>query len=111
MMFAIRGVAVSLAFFVLLYGCFSLLVVLGWRWLRFIPVTTERGIANLLFIARIFPLVASVFITAVLVVPSFDLLEPRATDEPVGGAPLVLGVCAVLLIGCGFYRLIAAQSH
>lgn len=110
-MFALRGIAVSLAFFVLLYGMLSLLVVLAWRCIRFIPTVSERGLANLLFVARVLPLVSALLITLFLVIPSFDILEPRAIDEQVGRRPLVLGVCALLLIGWGLWRVIAAQRR
>jgi Zn-dependent protease with chaperone function len=108
-MFALRGIAVSLAFFVLIYCFFSALVVFSWRWLRWIK-TTERSLADLLFLVRVLPLAASVVITFVFVVPSFQLLEPRSTDEGTGTMPLALGIAALLLIACGCYRVIAAQT-
>jgi Zn-dependent protease with chaperone function len=43
-------------------------------------------------------------------VPSFQLLEPRAIDEGMGAMPLALGVCALLLIACGCFRVITAQT-
>lgn len=109
-MFAIRGIAVSLAFFILLYGLLSLLVALAWRFLRFVPARSERILANLLFIARVFPITASALITLFLVIPSFDILEPRSINERVGRAPVLLGICAVLLIACGIWRVITAQK-
>jgi len=110
-MFALRGVAVSLASFVLLYAMLSLLVALAWRSVRFLPATTERRMANLLFAARVFPLLASALITVLLVIPSFDIFEPRSINEHLGDRPLLLGVCALLLIACGVWRVIAAQRH
>jgi Zn-dependent protease with chaperone function len=44
-----------------------------------------------------FPLATAVVITAAFTVPSFLLLEPRAIDEPLGGIPLALGLCGVML--------------
>ena len=51
----------------------------------------------MLFALRVLPLVASVVITFVFVVPSFQLLEPRSMniDEGIGAMPLALGVCAL----------------
>lgn len=110
-MFALRGIAVSLAFFVLSYCLFSALVAAAWRSLKFLHVT-EQTRAGLLFALRILPLVASVVITFAFVVPSFQLLEPRSIsiDEGIGAMPLVFGVCALLLIACGCFRVIAAQT-
>lgn len=108
-MFALRGIAVSLAFFVLLYCVLSVLVAFGWRSLRALNVQA-RTLATLLFAVRIFPLVVSVAITFAFVVPSFDLLEPRSIDEGMGAMPLALGLCALLLIACGCFRVAAALT-
>jgi hypothetical protein len=108
-MFALRGIAVSLSFFVLLYCLISALVVGAWRSLR--PLhAPERRVAAVLFSLRILPLVASVVMTFAFVVPSFQLLEPRSVDEGIGAMPLALGTCALMLIACGCYRVIAAQT-
>ena len=108
-MFVLRGIAVSLTFFVLLYCLLSLLVTGTWRslaWLR----ATEKTLATLLFSLRILPLAVSVVITFTFVVPSFQLLEPRAIDEGMGEMPLALGICALALIACGCFRVITAQT-
>jgi Zn-dependent protease with chaperone function len=109
-MFALRGIAVSLAFFVLLYCLLSALVAAGWRFLKLLHVT-EQVLAGLLFSVRVLPLVVSVVITFALVVPSFQLLEPRSTDEGMGATPLALGVCALLLMACGCFRVITAHTR
>jgi len=111
-MFALRGIAVSLAFFVLTYGLFSVLVIAAWRSLKLLHVA-EQTLAGLLFGLRVLPLVASVVITFAFVVPSFQLLEPRSIsiDEGIGAMPLVFGICALLLIACGCFRVITAQTR
>ena len=107
-MFALRGIAVSLTFFVLIYCSLSALVAVSWRWLRCWHAA-ERSVANLLFSLRIFPLAASIVITAAFVIPSFQILEPRSIDEGMGALPLALGVAALLLLAYGSGRVIAAQ--
>jgi Zn-dependent protease with chaperone function len=109
-MFALRGIAVSLTCFVLLYCLLSALVAIVWRPLRLLHVA-QQSVADLLFELRILPLLASVIITFALVVPSFRLLEPRSHREGMGAMPLALGVCALLLIACGCCRVIAAQTR
>ncbi|MGB8010745.1 MAG: hypothetical protein WCF68_03970 [Terriglobales bacterium] len=111
-MFALRGIAVSLTFFVLVYCLLSALVAVGWRSLRLLHAT-EQGLAALLFWVRVLPLAASILITFAFVVPSFQLLEPRATnfDEGIGAMPLVLGTCALLLIAWGCFRVVTAQAR
>jgi Zn-dependent protease with chaperone function len=108
-MFALRGIAVSLAFFVMLYCLLSALVAVVWRSLRLFQAR-QKSLANLLFAFRVLPFVASSFITFAFVVPSFDMLEPRAIDEGMGAMPLALGICALVLIACGCFRVIAAQA-
>lgn len=107
-MFALRGAAVSLTFFVLIYCFLSVLVAVSWRWLRCLH-TAEQSVADLLFLLRVLPLLVSVLITAAFVVPSFQILEPRSIDEGTGTLPLALGIAALLLIAYGCYRVIAAQ--
>jgi beta-lactamase regulating signal transducer with metallopeptidase domain len=101
-MFAVRGIAVSFSVFVLVYCGLSLAVCCAWRnvwlWSRKYPA---RRAADLLFGLRLLPLFAGVAVTVTFTVPSFLLLEPRAIDEPVGGIPLVLGICGLLLAAVG----------
>jgi beta-lactamase regulating signal transducer with metallopeptidase domain len=107
-MFALRGIVVSLTCFVLLYCLLSALVAIVWRPLKLLHVA-QQSVAALLFGLRILPLLASVVITFALVVPSFQRLEPRSIDEGLGTVPLALGVCALLLIAYGCFRVIAAE--
>jgi Zn-dependent protease with chaperone function len=108
LMFALRGIAISLTFFVLLYCLLSALVATAWRLLRWVQAT-EQSLAALLFALRVLPLAASVVITLAFVVPSFQLLEPRSIAEGTGAMPLTLSVCALLLIAYGCFRVITAQ--
>jgi Zn-dependent protease with chaperone function len=107
-MFAVRGVAVSLTFFVLMYCFLSALVAVSWRWLKVLRAA-EQSVADLLFVLRVVPLFASILITAAFVVPSFEILEPRSIDEGTGWLPLAFGTAAFLLIAYGSYRVISAQ--
>jgi Zn-dependent protease with chaperone function len=106
-MFALRAIAVSLDCFMLLYCMLSTLVATVWRPLKPFHVA-QQSVAAILFGLRILPLLFSVIITFALVVPSIPLLEPLRVGG-MGAMPLALGVCALLLIACGFFRAIAAQ--
>jgi len=112
-MFALRGIAVSLTCFVLLYCLLSAAVAAAWRALKPSDVA-QRSVAALLFALRTLPLLASVVITFAFVVPSFQRLEPRSINinlgERIGAMPLALGLCALLLIACSCFRVIAAQT-
>jgi Zn-dependent protease with chaperone function len=109
-MFALRGIAVSLTFFVLFYCLLSALVAITWRALQLFRAS-DKFFADLLFTLRILPLLASIVLTLVFVVPSFQLLEPRSIDEQMGAMPLGLGVCALVIIAIGGWRVIAAHSR
>lgn len=105
-MFAVRGIAVAFSVFVIVYSVLSITVCLGWRsvW-RKIERRPARRIADLLFAWRMFPLATAAGVTAAFTVPSFLLLEPRAIDEPLGGIPLVLGICGA---GLGIFGVMNA---
>lgn len=108
-MFAARGVAVSLSVFVLVYCVLSLAV--GLTWLRFWNYSRKfsiRHTADLLFSFRMSPLVAAAVITAAFTVPSFLLLEPRAIDEPLGGFPMIMGLCGLAFASAGVGNAVIA---
>ena len=109
-MFAARCIGVSLAVFVLLYVCLSLAISRGWELLcRLFPRASARSSADFLFTLRILPLAFASAVTVAFTIPSFLLLEPHATDEAIGRAPLALGLCCLLLLGAGMARAALAQ--
>jgi Zn-dependent protease with chaperone function len=101
-MFGARLVAVSFSVFVLIYSGLSLAVSCVWRkfWLYSQRYPVRRS-ADLLFGLRLFPWAAAAVVTLAFTVPSFVLLEPRSIDEPIGIAPLLLGLCGLMLAAFG----------
>lgn len=99
-MFELRGLDVSFSAFAMVYLVLSAVVALTWRrvhqWMIDRPIAQ---LADLLFVLRMFPLIAAALLTAAFTVPSFLLLEPRSINEPLGDLPLFLGLCGALL-GC-----------
>jgi Zn-dependent protease with chaperone function len=109
-MFAARCIGVSLAIFVLLYVVLSFLVFRGWKFLlRASGTRSPRAAADLLFALRILPFAVSVIVTVMFTVPSFLMLEPRSTNESIGVAPMILGLCCLLLLSIGGLRAYQAQ--
>jgi beta-lactamase regulating signal transducer with metallopeptidase domain len=98
-MFAVRGIAVSLSIFALIYAAFSLAVCCAWHrlwvWAR---QYSAESCADLLFGLRVVPLVSAMGVTLVLAVPSFLLLEPHAVNESMGAASLWLGLCGIAVL-------------
>ena len=108
MIFVLRAIMVSLAFFALLYSLLSLLLVLMWRPLR-ICYLQKHIAARGLFTLRVIPFGVSAAVSLFLTLPSFLLLERHSLDEDLG--TLVLGVCAVLILGAGIYRVLTAEAR
>lgn len=101
-MFALRGMAVSLSVFVIVYCGLSLAVGMTWRRVRErMRDLSAQSAADWLFALRMLPVVAAAGITATFIVPSFVLLEPRAVDEGLGIVPALLGIGGALLMGVG----------
>ncbi|HXY07137.1 MAG TPA: hypothetical protein VEI52_04710 [Terriglobales bacterium] len=107
MIFAARGIMVSLAFFALTYSFLSWLALLAWRGLRFCS-RWRRVSVNLLFGLRVLPFFLSTAITLLLVFPSFLLLEAHSMDEDLG--TFVLSASAALLLGAGLYQVTATAA-
>jgi beta-lactamase regulating signal transducer with metallopeptidase domain len=111
-MFVVRGIAVSFSVFVMVYCALSIGVSRCWRvilgQIQHFPI--RRG-ADLLFVLRMFPLIAATLITAAFTVPSFLLLEPRTIQEPVGEIPLVLGICGAVLGIAGIVNAVRASRR
>ena len=109
-MFAARGIGVSLALFVMLYIPLSLVISQGWRLLRqMVKPGSARESAHALFVLRILPLALSSIFTVVFTLPSFLLLEPRASNESVGTIPVALGLCCLLVVAAGVLKAMSAQ--
>jgi beta-lactamase regulating signal transducer with metallopeptidase domain len=108
-MFAMRGIAVSLSVFAIVYCALSVAVCGVWRrvWLGGQQYSARRC-ADLLFALRLAPLLAAAGVTLLLAVPSFWLLEPRAVDEPMGAVPVVLSLCGMALLLAGAWKASAA---
>jgi len=107
--FAARGILVSLAFFALVYCLVSLLVVLVWEGIRRMGRKPCSSSANLLFGLRILPFAFSVGVTVFFTFPSFWLLERRSLDEDTG--TFVLGLCSLLILGTGLFRMLWAEAR
>jgi Zn-dependent protease with chaperone function len=107
--FAARGVLVSLAFFAVVYSLVSALVVLTWSGVHRVCWKPSSSSANLLFGLRILPFAFSVCVTVFFTFPSFWLLERRSLDEDTG--TFVLGLCSLLILGTGLFRMLWAQTR
>jgi Zn-dependent protease with chaperone function len=104
-MFFVRGLAVSIAIFVILYGALSAVVCALWRRIWFCAQgQPARRCADLLFGLRIFPLAVATATTLALAIPSFLLLEPRNVIEPLGWTPVLLSLGGILVFIAGGWK-------
>jgi beta-lactamase regulating signal transducer with metallopeptidase domain len=105
-MFVLRGLAIAVSVFAIVYCAMSLAVVIGWRKiLGCLRGHSPCSLARALLAIRSLPFATAVIITAGLTIPSFLLLEPRSIHEPVGSVPLIVGLCG---LGLGIFGGIKA---
>ena len=109
MIFAARGVIVSLAFFVILYCPLSALVVLGWHCVNRVARKSSPGSANFLCGLRIFSFALSLAVAVFFAFPSFWFMESASLDED--AATFLLAACSLLILGAGLLRLLWAQAR
>lgn len=108
-MFALRGSAVSLSIFFIVYSALSIAVCFVWRRLwRYNQRSSARRCADLLFALRMVPFVVASIVTLAFAVPSFLLLEPRAVEESMGSVPVVLGLCGMAMLLAGAWNALTA---
>jgi len=106
--FAARGLLVSLAFFATVYCPLSLLLVSAWQGAKHFSQGTANA-ANLLFGLRIFPFAVSAVVTVFFTFPSFWLLERKSLDED--AATFILALCSLLILGAGLFRVLKVQAR
>jgi beta-lactamase regulating signal transducer with metallopeptidase domain len=110
--FALRGFAISFAVFAVIYAAMSVAVCCTWRkiW-SYSQRHVIHPAAGLLFALRVVPVLTAIMITAAVTVPSFLLLEPRAIVEPLGIAPLLLGLCGAGIAVAGIVKAASALGR
>ena len=109
MIFAARGLLVSLAFFAVLYSSLSVLVGLAWGAAERLCKQHMVRSANLLFGLRMFSFVLSGAITVFFTFPSFWRMEQASLDEDAG--TFVLGACALVIVGAGVFRVLGINPE
>ena len=107
-MFALRGVAVSLSVYVLVYLSLCLVIVATWRVLARRRSLVFQVSATGIFALRLFPVVVAGGVTLGLAVPSFLLLEPHSAREAIGWVPFFLGLSCLALIATGVLNVTSA---
>jgi Zn-dependent protease with chaperone function len=110
-MFTLRCLAVCLSFFGLVYAVASLLVPRFWRYSERSRWNSPQATAKFLMSLRVLPLWSAAFVAIGLVLPSFLWLEPRATAEPVGEIPAILGGLSLLLFAAGLRNGLTAWQR
>ena len=108
MIFVLRAVMVSLAFFAIVYSFLSVLLMLVWRGLRLCNAHQHMS-ALALFIMRVSPFAVSAGISLFLALPSFLLLERHSLDEDFG--TFGLSACALIILAAGIYRVLTAEAR
>jgi beta-lactamase regulating signal transducer with metallopeptidase domain len=107
--FAARGLMVSLAFFAAVYCPLSLLTLLAWWGAKRIHLAPDPDSANLLFGLRVFPFAVSAAVTVFFTFPSFWLMERPSLDED--SETFILALCSLCILGAGLYRVLRVQRR
>ncbi len=109
MIFAARGLLVSLAFFATVYCPLCLLTVLAWWSAKRICHSSSSNSANLIFGARIFPFAVSAIVTVFFTFPSFWLMEKPSLDEDT--ETFLLALCSLIILSAGLFRVVKIQAR
>src|SRR4051794_18738161 len=107
-MFVLRGLAVSLSVFVLVYAALRLTIALGWS------VSRERSpwlSPNVLYALQVAPFLLGALFVSVFTIPSFVRFEPRIVQEAFGPPVIVLSIVCLALLAVGFYRAYQAYAR
>jgi len=107
--FAARGLMVSLAFFATVYCPLSLLTTAAWWGAKRMRLATEASSANVLFALRVFPFAISAIVTVFFTFPSFWLMERPSLDEDAG--TFILALCSLCIVGAGLFRTLSGQRR
>jgi Zn-dependent protease with chaperone function len=108
-MFALRGLAITLSVFAIVYGLLSVLIYLTWHRVReLLGYGPIRRVAGILFALRMAPMIVAFLLAVFLAAPSFVLLEPRGIVEPIGAFFLALGVCGLTILIFGLVNTAVA---
>ncbi len=107
-LFALRGLTVSLSVFVLMYAALRLAVACGWS------LTRQRFpwlSPNALYALQVGPFVLAAMIVGAFTIPSFVRFEPRVVQEAFGPPIVVLSLACLGFFGVGFYRTCQAYAR
>ena len=107
-LFALRGLAVSLSVFVLAYAALRLAVACGWTLTR----QRSRWLSpNALYALQIGPFVLAAMIVGAFTIPSFVRFEPRVVQEAFGPPVVFLSLICFALFGVGLFRAYKAYAR
>lgn len=107
-MYFLIGISLLFAFLFAIDVAASLMAMLGWRLLANAASRWgARTRVNLIFLLRVFPLVAATIFISAVVLPAFLLYEPIATDETVGLKLTLISLVSAFGIVAAFGRVFA----
>ena len=108
LVYALRGIAVSLSIFVLTYAFLRILVTVGWTVAERKPGRTLRIGPNALYLLQVGPFLAATLAVGCFAVPAFLRFEPMGASEEFGPPVIVLSLLCIALLGAGLYRALSA---
>ena len=102
--YLIRGTAVALSEFVLIYFATWATIAAAWSLCTKRPHRDIHATSTLLYGLQLSPFVLSTLMTALLVIPAFVRFEPLRGEEEFGPPIIILGSFCLLLFALGLWR-------
>lgn len=108
LVYSLRGIAVSLAIFLLTYASLRLLITAGWKAAARKPGRVSSLGSDTLYLLQVGPFLAAALTVACLAVPAFLRFEPRGASEEFGPPVILLSALCIGIFAAGAYRALAA---
>lgn len=103
-MYALRGLAISLSMFVLVYAAMRFVAFVASRIIDHSPKRAAGISPNTWYALQVGPFLAAIVVVLFITIPSFLKFEPSAAEEEFGLPVLLLGLACLLLLGAGLRR-------
>ncbi len=108
LVYTLRGLAVSLAIFLLSYASLRAMVAAGWKFAAKKPGRVRRLSPNAVYLLQVGPFLASVLAVACFAIPAFLRFEPMGASEEFGPPVIALSLLCLGVITAGLYRAFSA---
>lgn len=108
LVYALRGISVSLAIFLLTYASLRAIVAAGWKIAERKPGRVRALGPNAVYLLQVGPFLASVLAVACFAIPAFLRFEPIGASEEFGPPVIALSLLCLGVFTAALYRALSA---